>query len=135
MSQVHGEELEDFVKLIENYNQCFYERNIVGLKNMYVNDGHIYFFDNHADCDSRTLSDHESKVSAFFENGSIETLITEGLVAFRAGEGACVICTFHYRSKPSIGVRTTFYLENESGRWKIRHIHYSSDPNAKSNAA
>ncbi|MDJ0531741.1 MAG: hypothetical protein QNJ70_04450 [Xenococcaceae cyanobacterium MO_207.B15] len=40
--------LEEFEQLLRQYNQCFYERDIESLRNMYVSDGEVIYFDNHA---------------------------------------------------------------------------------------
>ena len=129
MPQVFGDELRQFEILVEKYNQCFYSKDLLALKDMYVSDGGICYWDNHPACDSQTLQDHENKVGAFFEQGTIEELSTDNLMAFKSGKGACVVVTFRYRNKPIPRVRTTLYLEREDGLWKIRHMHHSFDPN------
>ena len=40
-----------------------------------------------------------------------------------------MVITVRYSSNPQPGVRASFFLEKHSGQWKIRHIHFSTDPN------
>ena len=39
MPQVFGDELRQFEILVEKYNQCFYSKDLLALKDMYVSDG------------------------------------------------------------------------------------------------
>jgi hypothetical protein len=119
--------LREFSSFIEKYNNCFYERNINALKNMYATDGDIVFFDNHIGCDSTNLDSHLDKVQNFFDTGNIEELSFEILKVYENSESACLLVRFKYPSGPVPSVRTTFYLENGEGEYKIRHIHYSFD--------
>ncbi len=73
------------------------------------------------------------KVEDFFESGNIEELISEDLVVFQHGESACLIIKLRYSSKPKPYVRTTYIIEQHGTQWKIRHIHYSFDPNESLN--
>ena len=122
-------EIEIFQKFLDEYNDCFYQRDLGRLKNLYVSDGDIVFFDNHKDCDSQDIEDHLLKVLNFFETGKIVELLSEDMVVYQHGNSACLLFKHRYSSKPRPGVRTTFYLENHDNEWKIRHIHYSFDPN------
>lgn len=65
------EEKQPFKMLLDDYHQCFHNKDIDALREMYVQDEALVYFDNHADCDSRTLADHLQKVSHFFDTGSI----------------------------------------------------------------
>jgi ketosteroid isomerase-like protein len=122
-------ELKIFESIIDEYSTCFYERDIERLKNLYVSDGDIIYFDNHANCDSIDLEDHLKKVGDFFRSGNIEELISEDFVVFRHGQGACMLIKYRYPSHPKPCARTTYYLELHNDQWKIRHIHCSFDPN------
>jgi len=122
-------ELKIFKSIIDEYSNCFYERDIERLKNLYVSDGDIIYFDNHADCDSKDLEDHIKKVEDFFGDGNIEKLSSEDFVVFRHGQSACMLIKYRYPSHPTPCVRTTYYLELYDDHWKIRHIHSSFDPN------
>ena len=122
-------EIRKFQKFLDEYNDCFYQRDIESLKNLYVSDGDIIFFDNHEDCDSQDLEDHLLKVFKFFESGNIEEILSEDKVIYQHGNSACILMKCRYPSKPKPGVRTTMYLESHDNEWKIRHIHYSFDPN------
>lgn len=129
MKVTNPKELEQFQKLLDEYNDCFYKRDLDRLKSLYVPDGDVIFFDNHKDCDSKTLEDHLLKVSKFFDTGKIEELLSEDMAVYQHGDSACLLIKYRYPSKPTPGVRSTFYLENHDDGWKIRHIHYSFDPN------
>ena len=127
-------ELKIFESIIDEFSSCFYERDIERLKNLYVSDGEIIYFDNHANCDSIDLEDHIKKVGDFFRTGNIEELTSEDFVVFRHGQGACLLIKYRYPSHPTPCVRTTYYLEMHDDQWKIRHIHCSFDPNEKLNS-
>ncbi len=124
-------ELEEFEELLKQYNQCFYNRDIKSLKDMYVSDGNVIYFDNHANCDSSEIEVHLTKVQEFFSKGSIVKLNYENLVVYQFGNAACMIVTLRYSSNPKPGVRSTFLLEKYYQQWKIRHIHFSTDPNER----
>ncbi|KAI9134699.1 nuclear transport factor 2 family protein [Acaryochloris sp. CCMEE 5410] len=121
--------LEEFEQFLRQYNQCFYDRNLAALRNLYVDDGQITYFDNHAGCDATDLDHHLQQVSQFFATGTIVELVTEGMHVFQVGEAACVIAKVRYSNQPRPGVRSTFFLERDQHAWKIRHIHFSTDPN------
>ncbi len=125
--------LKAFISVINEYNDCFYKRDIERLRALYVADGDIIFFDNHKDCDSTDLEDHIEKVGDFFRTGNIEEVISEDLVVYQHGESACLLVKLRYSSHPKPGVRTTYYLELHDTQWKIRHMHHSFDPNESLN--
>ncbi|MGR3275800.1 nuclear transport factor 2 family protein [Acaryochloris marina NIES-2412] len=56
-------------------------------------------------------------------------LSTEGIHVFQTQDAACVIAKVRYSNQPQPGVRSTFFLERDQQDWKIRHIHFSTDPN------
>lgn len=121
--------LEEFEQLLRQYNRCFYNRDIESLRNMYVADGNIVYFDNHANCDSSEIEIHLTKVKEFFANGTIVELNFENLAVYQFGDAACMVVTVRYSSNPRPGIRASFFLEKHFGQWKIRHIHFSTDPN------
>ena len=123
------DKLEEFEQLLKQYNQCFYERDIESLRNMYVPDGNVIYFDNHANSDSSGIEAHLTKVKEFFDNGSIVQLLSENLAVYQFGDAACMIVTLRYSNNPKPGVRASFFLEKHLLQWKIRHIHFSTDPN------
>lgn len=121
--------LKDFVQLLKQYNQCFYDRDIESLRNMYTADGDVIYFDNHADCDSADIEIPLAKVKDFFASGTIVELLTENLRVYQFGYAACLITTVRYSSNPQPAVRASFFLEKHLLQWKIRHIYFPTDPN------
>ena len=121
--------LEEFEQLLRQYNQCFYNRDLESLRNMYVSDGNVIYFDNHANCDSSEIETHLTKVQEFLASGTVVELNYENLVVYQFGEAACMVVTVRYSNNPQPGVRASFFLEKHLLQWKIRHIHFSSDPN------
>lgn len=114
---------------IDQYNECFYRRDIDALREMYSSDGDIIYFDNHSQCDSYNLDDHIEKVGRFIGSGDIEKLQYEVLRVFEKTDSVCLIVRFVYPSNPAPSVRASFYLERVGAQLKIRHLHYSFDPN------
>lgn len=129
MELTDEESLLPFKAVIDKYDQSFYNRNIEAFRSLHVSDNGVIFFDNHANCDSKTYTEHEAKVINFFKHGKIENLIRENVRVFVLGDVACITAILRYSSKPRPGVRTTYVLERECGEWKIRHMHHSFDPN------
>ena len=120
---------KDLVDLIDQYNDCFYSRDIDALREMYVDDGEIIFFDNHSNCDTINLTEHLELVAKFFASGDISELIKENIRVHISDDYACITLTLRYSAKPRPGVRTTIVCEKISKKWKIRHVHHSTDPN------
>jgi ketosteroid isomerase-like protein len=122
-------DLRPFETLLDTYDAAFLARDVEAFRKLHVGDGHVVFFDNHAGCDSDTYTEHEQKVAAFFQSGTVGAITREGIRVFAAGDGACVIVTQRYQAQPSPAVRTSYFLEREDGEWRIRHMHHSFDPN------
>ena len=122
-------EIAPFIKVLDSYDQCFFNRDIGSLRELYVSDGVVPFFDNHQDCDTAALSEHLSRVSTFFSQGTIVQLLREEIKIFVSGSGACITLVQRYSTEPNPGVRTSIFLELEGEMWKIRHIHHSFNPN------
>ncbi len=124
--------MNEFEELISRYNQCFYEHDLEGLRELYVPDGEVLYFDNHANCDSINLETHLQNVANFFRFGNVVPLVSEDLRVFLQGEAGCLVVKFRYQNNPIPAVRASFFVERHQGVWKIRHIHFSQDPNEKS---
>ena len=122
---------KELVDLIDQYNNCFYSRDIDALREMYVDDGEVIFFDNHSNCDTINLTGHLALVEKYFASGEISELKKENVRVHVSDDYACITLTLRYSTKPRPGVRTTFVCEKELGKWKIRHVHHSTDPNEK----
>ncbi|PSB55181.1 nuclear transport factor 2 family protein [Chamaesiphon polymorphus] len=124
------EELEFAKQVFCAYNGCFMRRDLEALRKLYTDDGSFVYFDNHADCDSHNLDDHLSKVGEFFKAGEIVELETEVLGCSVQRESATIAAHVRYkRENPEPGVRASVFLERHGEEWKIRHIHYSTNPN------
>ena len=124
--------IQEFEELLARYNRAFYDRDLAALRALYVPDVEVPYFDNHADCDSTDLETHLEKVATFFETGDIVPLSVENIRAFVHGDAACVVATVRYSAEPVPGVRASFFLERHATAWRIRHIHFSQDPNETS---
>jgi hypothetical protein len=135
MKRLSDREAAPFRALLEAYNRCFYDRDLRALSALYASDGDLPYFDNHPGCDSMALGDHLEKVGAFFargrltDSGDVEPLLVEKLSVFADVASAVMTVTLRYASKPRPGVRSTFVLQREDAGWRIRHIHFSFDPN------
>jgi hypothetical protein len=127
-------ETAPFRTLLDAYNRCFYDRDLLGLRALYAADGDLIYFDNHAGCDSAGLAHHLEQVRRFFangkqsESGGIEQLLDEGLAVFAADAAAVMTVILRYASAPRPSVRATFVVLREDNAWRIRHIHFSFDP-------
>ena len=124
--------IQEFEELLARYNRAFYDRDVAALRALYVPDVEVPYFDNHSDCDSTDLETHLEKVATFFETGDIVPLLVENVRAFVHGEAACVVARVRYSAEPVPGVRASFFLERHAAAWRIRHIHFSQDPNETS---
>ena len=124
-------QIQEFEELLARYNRAFYDRDVAALRALYV-PVRVPYFDNHADCDSTDLETHLEKVATFFETGDIVPLLVENVRAFVHGDAACVVATVRYSAEPVPGVRASFFLERHVTAWRIRHIHFSQDPNETS---
>lgn len=122
-------QLREFEELPARYNRAFYDRDLAALRALYVPDVEVPYFDNHADCDSTDLETHLEKVATFLETGDVLPLLVENVRAFVHGDAACVVAAIRYSAEPVPGVRASFFLERHATAWRIRHIHFSQDPN------
>ena len=125
-------QIQEFEELLARYNRAFYDRDLATLRALYVSDVEVPYFDNHADCDSTDLETHLEKVAMFFETGDIVPLLVENVRAFVHGDAACVVATLRYSTEPVPQIRASFFLERHMTEWRIRHIHFSQDPNETS---
>lgn len=74
---------EEFERFLQQYNQCFYDRNLAALRDMDIDDGKITYFDNHAGCDATDLDRHLQYVRQFFTTDTIVALFKEGMHVFQ----------------------------------------------------
>lgn len=124
---------------VDAYNECFYRKDLAGLRALYAPGGGQVYFDNHPGCDADDLEAHLAAVGAFFQNGKatesgdVEPLTLEKFRAWAGSEAALVTAVFRYASAPRPGVRGSVVFERDvddaRSPWLIRHIHFSFDPN------
>ena len=81
------------------------------------------------------MAAHIAAVGDFFahgkstESGDVEPVAVENLSAWASRDSAVVIAKLRYASAPRPAIRSTFVLETADMEWKIRHLHFSFDPN------
>ena len=120
----------ELVELFDRYNLCFYDRDLNTLRSLYVDDDARFVdFDDHPDSDSVGMDDHLSKVAAFFAGGEVVSLTTEILATTIHGDAGCLVARVRYQGSSGPTVRTSMFAERHVGEWKVRHLHFSSDPN------
>ncbi len=121
---------ESLIDLFDRYNQCFYNRDADQLRDLYVDDdqGFVYF-DNHPDCDSVALDDHLAKVEGFLSGDQVVELETEVLSTSVSGNAGCLFALVRYVDRAEPPVRMSLFAESNNSVWKIRHLHFSVDPN------
>jgi len=125
-----AKELAFAKQVFHAYNECFMRRDLEALRQLYVDDGSFIYFDNHANCDSKMLEDRLAKVGEFFKTGEIVNLDTEVLGCIVQEESATIAAHVRYKQEKSVPrVRVSAFLERYGDDWKIRHLHYSTDPN------
>ncbi|MYG25578.1 MAG: nuclear transport factor 2 family protein [Boseongicola sp. SB0677_bin_26] len=130
--ETNSGKIQEFEELLTRYNRAFCDRDLAALRALDVPDDEVPYFDNHADCDSGDLETHLQKVATFFETGDIVPMLVENVRAFVHGGAACVVATFRYSAEPVPGVRASFFLKRHGPAWRIRHVHFSRDPNEAS---
>ena len=125
-------ELERF---LNEYNDCWLERNIEKLKSFYPEDNNeLIFFDNHKNNDTYSVKEHLKLLEDFFQNGKktesgkVEEITIENVNYFKTENAACICYYAGYKSFPKPAVRTTMYLEKQLNNWKIKHVHCSFEP-------
>ncbi|QHI73512.1 nuclear transport factor 2 family protein [Aminipila terrae] len=124
-----------FENFLDSYNECFNKKDLAALREFYdTNDNVLIYFDNHKNNDTYSLEEHLKLISDFFEkgksteSGAVEPLIIENLNILHKGEAACLCFISRYKSFPVPAVRSTLYLECTNSVWKIKHAHFSFEP-------
>lgn len=124
-----------FKHILNGYNQTWYNKDISKLKEYYDTEHNaLIYFDNHKGNDTYTLEEHLALIADFFEHGKetesgeVEELIIENFHVFSKEDAACLCFIARYKSFPNPYVRTTMYLENLDGNWKVMHVHCSFEP-------
>ena len=123
-----------FIDFLNEYNGCWYNKDLEKLKTFYDSNNTLIYFDNHKGNDTYTVNEHLELLLDFFvngkktESGSIEPLIIDNLNVFHKDDTACLCYNVKYKSYPDPAMRCTLYLENIKGEWKIYHVHCSFEP-------
>jgi len=131
LDKIEDIELNDFIK---EYDKCFLERNIKKLKSFYPDNNELVYFDNHKNNDTYSVDEHLKLLNEFFqkgkktESGTVEEITMENVRYFKTESSACICFFARYKSFPNPAVRTTMYLEKNNGKWKIKHVHCSFEP-------
>lgn len=132
---VNEETKKYFRKILDEYNQTWYDKTIDKLLEFYdAQNDRLIYYDNHKNNDTYTVEDHINLIKDFFtngketESGEVEELIVEDFNVFSKNDTACLCFIARYKSFPKPGVRTTMYLEKNEDNWKVIHVHCSFEP-------
>lgn len=75
---------KSLVDFLNQYNQCFYDRDLIALKEFYDTKNNVLiYYDNHKGNDTYTVDEHLKLIADFFdkgkqtESGAVEPLIIE----------------------------------------------------------
>jgi ketosteroid isomerase-like protein len=126
---------KELKKFLNEYDKCWLERNIEKIRSFYPEDNReLIFFDNHKNNDTYSVDEHLKLLNDFFQNGkrtesgTVEEIIMENINYYTTKNAACICYYARYKSYPKPAVRSTMYLEKNLGKWKIKHVHCSFEP-------
>lgn len=126
---------KDLMKFIKSYNESWYTKDIGKIRPFYSDENdELVYFDNHKNNDTYSVDAHLKLLSKLFangkntESGKIEDVKMENIICFESENTACVCFYARYKSFPKSAVRSTLYLEKNNNAWKIKHAHYSFEP-------
>jgi ketosteroid isomerase-like protein len=117
------------VNLLARYNRAFRMGDVEGVRRCYVDDDPFIYFDNHAACDAADLDEHLGAVGTFLVTGPVAGLDTEILAVSHRGDAGHLVARVRYRHSDGPPVRCSLFAERHNGDWRIRHLHFSTDPN------
>lgn len=125
----------ELINFIKSYNGSWYTKDIEKIRPFYSDENdELVYFDNHKNNDTSSVDEHLKLVSDFFlkgkktESGEVEEILMENIVCFETDNSACVCFYSRYKSFPKPAIRSTLYLEKNNKVWKIKHAHYSFEP-------
>lgn len=132
MLKKNNKKLIGFVK---SYNESWYTRDVNKIIPFYSDQNNeLIYFDNHKNNDTYSVDNHLRLISDFFlngkktESGEIEEIQMENIICFETKYSACICFYSRYKSFPRPAIRSTLYLEKTNKSWKIKHAHYSFEP-------
>lgn len=125
----------ELINFLNDYNESFLSKDLEKVRNFYSDENNeLIYFDNHKNNDTYTVDDHIKLLSDFFSNGKktesgqVEEIIMENIHCFQSENSACICFYSRYKSFPNPAIRSTLYLEKSGASWKIKHAHYSFEP-------
>ncbi len=122
----------ELIEFLNEYNECFLSKDIQKIRNFYSDE--LVYFDNHKNNDTYSVDEHIKLISDFFangkstESGKVEEIQMENITCFQSDNSACVCFYSRYKSFPKPAIRSTLYIEKSNKLWKIKHAHYSFEP-------
>ena len=132
---LNNSENNELKKLLDEYDNCWYNKDIEALKSYYSNiNSELIYFDNHKNNDTFSINEHLELVRIFFqhgketESGHVEEILKENMNYFITENAACICSYARYKSYPTPIARSTMYLENDLNVWHIKHVHCSFEP-------
>lgn len=117
------------VDLLEAYHQCFYDRDLGRLADLYTAGAGFVYFDNHPDSDAVDLPGHLAAVERFLTAGPPAPLDVQVRTSHVIGDAGYLAARLRYTDRDHPAVRLTLVAERTDRQWRIVHLHYSNDPN------
>ncbi|MET4693427.1 YybH family protein [Endozoicomonas lisbonensis] len=125
-TRLEGEALAPFLHIIRQYERCIKDKDVDGMMSLFVDDNEPHSFGLHVNLNSR--SDIEQRYNDYFSSEDGFVSETEAPVVYLYGEAACMCTQLNVKGYDHPKVRVTAFLENHSGKWLIRHQHFSPSP-------
>ena len=125
-SQVTGESLAPFKKLVTDIGDAFREKNIHKAMAKFVPDEDITSFGFLADINNK--SELEKHWEDYFSNHDATEKGETNYTVYQYGEAACLCLRHTAKNRDLPEKRLTLFLENHNGAWLIRHRHHSYVP-------
>ncbi|WP_263081144.1 nuclear transport factor 2 family protein [Endozoicomonas sp. Mp262] len=125
-TQVTGEALAPFKKLIHDIEQAFREKDIRKAMAQFVPDADITSYGFLSDIYNK--NELEQHWVDYFKGHEIAEKSEENYTVYMYGEAACLCLTYTSRDSGTPKKRMTLFLENHNGAWLIRHRHHSYSP-------
>ncbi len=125
-TQVTGEALAPFKRLIHEMGQAFKEKDISKAMAKFVADEDVCSFGFYADINNK--SELEQHWKDYFKDHDSASKSEEHYTVYVYGTAACLCLTHKAEGSGEPMKRLTLFLENHNGAWLIRHRHHSFVP-------